>query len=276
MRNVFSQEYENINLKPLSGALGAEIVGIDFNKISKDELAEVQHAYINYHLIVIRNQVLSPDDFVAIGNRMGDLVRLPSSFSASDYLDILEVENNDNKDPYYPFNQWSSDLSFLRTPASASIAYCIDCEGFGGESVFASQSLAYASLSQTTQSILDNLKAVHSFNADNPGDNYPLTTSRGYNIHPVIRTLDDTGLKAIFVNPMFTRKIFGMKEAESNMLLNFLYDHVTQEAFTCRLIWEKNTLAIWDNRCLQHFNLFSRKSGLRKILKSLMLGNKPY
>lgn len=276
MENLHPIEYERISVKPLSSALGAVVDTVNLADLDEDTFDEIYHAYINYQILLFRNQTLTIDEYLEFSGRFGSLVKFPSNISMEEYLEVIEIRNDEQLKPFYILDKWLSDLSFLREPGTGSTAYCPACEGFGGDTLFSTQSLAYNSLSLTTQAILDNLKAVHSFNAEHLSKNYPATVSQGLNVHPVVRTLEDIGLKAIYTNNAFTKEIFGMTQAESQMLMSFLSDHVTQEAFTCRISWEANSLAIWDNRCVQHLNLFDAESGTRVIYKSIIQGTKPF
>ncbi|MDH5737089.1 MAG: TauD/TfdA family dioxygenase [Gammaproteobacteria bacterium] len=273
---LFQMRYENFNLKPLSGALGASIEGVNLTALDKDTLEEIAHAFATYHLLLFRDQFLTLDNLVTLGSHFGNLLSLPPGETLDEYPSLLCVQDAKESAPYYLCNQWSSDMSFLHSPPHYSLSYCSDTQGFGGESVFATQSLAYESLSHTTQAILSNLKAMHSNPMPTIAKDTSAKTEDSATIQPVVRTLEDTGVKAIYVNPTFTREIHGMKEAESQMLLSFLYDHVTQESFTCRFTWEKDTLAIWDNRCLQHLNLVNDAMGKRTLYKAMIQGIKPY
>lgn len=276
MESFQPNEYEKIRVKPLSGALGAVVESINLADLDEDTFAEIYHAYINYQVLLFRNQSLTLSEYLEFSTRFGTLVKFPSDISTAEFLEIVEIRNNEQIRPLFMLDNWMSDLSYLRIPGHGSMAYCQSCEGFGGETLFATQSLAYNSLSLTTQAILDNLKAVHSFNAEDLLKDYPQTLSQGLSVHPVVRTLEDIGLKALNVNTAFTKDIFGMTPAESQMMLSFLFDHVTQEAFNCRISWEANSLAVWDNRCVQHYNLFDGNLGKRVIYKSIMEGDKPF
>lgn len=273
MDNQNLLNYEKIKARPISSALGAIVEEVDLRTIDQDTFDEIYHAFINYQVILFRNQECSLEEYLEFCSRFGSLVRFPSSVSTPDHLEVIRVNNDENLMPFVVWNSWYSDLSYLREPGNGSIAYCQSCEGFGGDTLFATQSLAYSSLSLTTQAILDQLKAVHQF--DHQKLSNDPNKHAGQNIQPVVRTLEDIGMKALYVNPAFTREIFGMTEAESRMLLNFLFEHISQEAFTCRITWEENSLAIWDSRRVQHYDLSGFQSKNRVMYKSCIDGSRP-
>lgn len=273
--------YETIRTKPISGALGAVIEGIDLANIGKDVFEEIRHAFVTYQVILFRDQSLTPEEYVDFCQRFGSLIRFPSSVSTPDHLEVIQIDKHNDHDlaPYIVWNHWYSDLSYLREPGTGSFAYCKSSDSFGGETLFASQSLAYNSLSLTTQAMLDNLKGVHRFVKPKPKGKQDLNQCEELpkvSVQPVVRTLENTGVKTLYVNPTFTQEISGMTNAESNMLLQFLFDHTTQEAFTCRITWEQGTIALWDNRCVLHYDLANFKDKNRVMYKSGVNGVKPY
>jgi taurine dioxygenase len=146
----------------------------------------------------------------------------------------------------------------------------------GGDTLFASMYAAYDALSEPMKVLLGGLRAVHDgapyyrsvnerIGRDETGRAYPRAE------HPVIRTHPETGGKAIFVNSMFTTRILGLPKSESDAILRFLFEHVQDPRFQCRFRWEKNSMAFWDNRCVQHQAIWDywpkTRSGYRVTIK---------
>ena len=161
---------------------------------------------------------------------------------------------------------WHTDNSFFETPSMGSVLYGKTIPPFGGDTLFANQYLAYDALSKTMKEMLGGLKAIHSasdaYTVDGTQSKYDKKTAITYSWddsimdeveHPVIRTHPETGRKALYVNDMFTLRIQGMSKAESRALLNYLFIHATRPEFCCRFRWSENAVAIWDNRCMQHY-----------------------
>ncbi|HSC28252.1 MAG TPA: TauD/TfdA family dioxygenase, partial [Vicinamibacterales bacterium] len=175
---------------------------------------------------------------------------------------------------------WHSDVSCAPEPPLGSILRIHTLPDKGGDTLFASMYAAYDALSEPLRRFLDGLAAVHdgapyyhSVNArigrDDGGRSYPKAE------HPVVRTHPVSGRKALFVNQMFTTRITGLTPAESDALLGFLFEHVQRPEFQCRFRWARNSVAFWDNRCVQHMAIWDywpqTRSGYRVTIK----GDKP-
>ena len=176
---------------------------------------------------------------------------------------------------------WHSDVSFREEPAAASILYAKQIPSVGGDTLFADGTAAYEDLSQAMKDLLAPLYALHDFavaaatqytnpfviNDDLDGANKAL--------HPVIRTHVDTGRKSIFVNPGQTSHLDGFDQAESDALLKFLYEHMTQPKYIFRQIWQEYDLAMWDNRTMMHFAIDNYGDDPRYLERVTLMGERP-
>jgi taurine dioxygenase len=254
-----------IDVRPISGAVGAEIHGVDLSSSLSDDLfAEICQAYDDHGVIFFRDQELRPEDHIAFAERWGDININRFFTPVDDYPMIAEVR----KEPEQKTNigsRWHTDHSYDQVPAMGSVLYALEVPTKGGDTLFASMAAAYDALSDGMKSALDGLEAHHSsrhafgLNArqmksthgnDQAYNNPDLATQDA--IHPVVLTHPRTGRKGIYVNGDFTTHFVGWTRAESNPLLEMLYSHATEPRFTGRFRWEKGSVALWDNLAVQH------------------------
>jgi taurine dioxygenase len=264
-------DYRRIAVEPVAGALGAEITGIDVSRPLDDEtVAELRRALLDYLVIFFRDQDLSPEQHKAFGRRFGDLSVHPYIKGLDGHPEIMIVKK-EREDAYNFAGGWHSDSTYHEVPSLGSILYAIEVPRFGGDTLFANMYLAYDALSDGMKRMLDPLVALHSFRgrAGLAGRDQDLgVAAGGYAAakgspeamaapveHPVVRTHPETGRKALYVNPMFTLRLKGFSDAESQPLLEFLYCHAVRPDFTCRFRWTNGAVAFWDNRSLMHLPL---------------------
>ena len=282
-----------IDVRPVAGALGAEIHGIDLGKsLSNRQFDTIHQAFLDHQVIFFRDQQITPEQHMAFGRRFGDLDIHPFAAGLDDYPEVLPVikEASDHSGNFG--GTWHSDVTFYEKPALGSILYALEVPDYGGDTMFANQYLAYETLSEGMRRMLDGLKAVH--NASRAyGTENSRTTNRVRDrsqtsmkirtgadaeqemVHPVVRTHPETGRKGLFVNHVFTRRFDGWTEAESQPLLDFLYAHATRPEFTCRFRWAKGSIAFWDNRCVQHYALNDYHGQRRHMHRVTICGDRP-
>ncbi len=181
---------------------------------------------------------------------------------------------------------WHSDCSYMERPTLASLLHALQIPSYGGDTLFASTARAYDELSDTMKSFLGGLRAVHdytnaydTFFAQFP-DRPPLSEAEKAKVppveHPVVRTHPETGRKALFVNPGFTRRIVGMTDAESRAILDFLFAHATQPHLVYRHMWAPGDLVVWDNRATWHLAVADYDMDERRHLhRTSIAGDRP-
>ncbi|MBI1340144.1 taurine dioxygenase [bacterium] len=277
----------SVTVRPLSPVIGAEIIGVDLSKPMSNEVFDAVHrAFLKHHVIFFRDQILTPDDQIALGRRFGSLNIHPYVRGMSSHPEILEII----KEPSDRINfggGWHSDMSFLETPVLGSMLYAVEVPDVGGDTLFANQHAAYDSLSDGLKSALGGLKAIHSA-AEEYGLKGPSAQKRasmesevvGDDVpeyeHPVVRTHPETGRKGLYVNPAFTLRFAGWSRAESRPLLNHLFEVSKREAFTCRFRWSPGALAFWDNRCVWHYALNDYHGERRHMRRVTINGDRPH
>jgi taurine dioxygenase len=277
-----------IRVAPIAGALGAEISGVDLSQPLSDALiGEIRAALLENQVIFFRDQHLTPEQHLGFGRRFGELQIHEFVGGMAEYPEILEVR----KEPEETRNfggGWHTDVSYLEQPALGSVLYALEVPEYGGDTMFASQYLAYEALSDGMKAMLEGMIAVHS--ARRPyGPNAARArvygpSSMQFNFsetahaeieHPVVRTHVETGRKALYVNATFTLRLKDMTEEESAPLLDYLCRHAVRPEFTCRFRWRPNSIAFWDNRCVQH-NAINDYHGQRRVMHRVTIeGERP-
>jgi taurine dioxygenase len=171
------------------------------------------------------------------------------------------------------------DVTFEKAPPKGSVLRGVVVPSAGGDTMWASMTAAYEALSDRVQRLLGELSALHDGGgfariAKNDAQRADLE-SRQSAVHPVIRRHPETGRKALFVNSVFTKHIVGMKPAESEALLRFLYRHVETPDFSCRFRWRAGSLAMWDDRCTQHRVVADARPEHRRMERVTLIGDVP-
>ena len=274
-----------MKIKRISGALGAEISGVDLTQpLSLALIQEIREVFLSSGVIFFRHQALSSPQFMAFASAMGEPVEYPFVQGFEDFPHIIEVKKLAHEKVNFG-GVWHSDTTYLETPPMGSMLLAKEIPPYGGDTLFACQYAAYEALSDTLQRMLQGLQGIsNSAKADVSKTREDRIQSDGKasapesftSTHPVVRTHPETGRKALFVNVAHTAGIEGLTEAESAPLLAFLFQHQIKPEFTCRWSWEPHALAFWDNRCTQH-NPINDYHGFRRILHRITLqGDKPF
>ena len=271
-------------LKLLSGALGAELYGVNLAKdLSNDVLKEIRRLLVEHEVIFFRDQDISHEQHKQIAHFFGPLQTHPAYGTVPDFPEITILESTAEKPT--KIEKWHTDMTFREHPPMGSILRSKICPPSGGDTLWSSMTSAYEALSKPMKDLLDNLNAEHDFSHGfkeslaEPGGRERLKDAIKDNppvIHPVIQTHPESGKKVIFVNTLFTTKIIELSADESNSILNFLYDYIKTPEFTCRFNWEPNCIAFWDNRSTQHKPVNDYFPSHRMLERITIDGNKPY
>jgi taurine dioxygenase len=257
--------YRTIDVRPLSPALGAEILGVDLATLGDEQFAEIRQAYFDYSVIFFRDQDLTPEQHIAFAQRWGG-INVNRFFKPVDgYPMIAQVLKEPEQQKNIGGN-WHTDHSYDLAPAMGSILYAKEVPASGGDTQFASMYRAYETLSDGMKKMLTGLQALHSSrHVFGPGRYDRDTDLKGRlgnpdlaqqdAIHPVVLTHPDSWRKSLYVNPGFTVRIDGWTDEESKPLLDYLYQHAAKPEFICRFQWKKGSIAFWDNRATWHYAL---------------------
>lgn len=273
-----------MHIRKIAGALGAELSGIDLSKGVPPSLAAlIRKAFLEHQVIFLRNQNLTPAQFLDFGRAMGEPIEYPFVKGLDGFPHIIEVKKLEHEKTNFG-GIWHSDTTYLELPPMGSMLLSREVPPYGGDTLFANQYLAYESLSATMQGLLDGLTGISSSakadvsktREDRIKSDGKESVPKEYRTeHPVVRTHPETGRKALYVNVAHTSGIKGMADEESAPLLNFLFAHQVKPELTCRFVWEPNAIAFWDNRCVQH-NPVNDYHGFRRVMHRITLqGDKP-
>ncbi|MEM1113021.1 MAG: taurine dioxygenase [Pseudomonadota bacterium] len=273
-----------LDINHLSGALGAEIRGIDLTQ-ALDENARLQIRKLlnEYQVVFFRDQDVSPAGLRELALSFGPLQTHPAYQTVDGFPEITILESS----PEAPtkIEAWHTDMTFLEHPPMATVLRAVICPPRGGDTLWSSMTAAYEGLSYQMQRFLEGLTAIHDFSwgfkesLAEPGGAERLADAVAANPpvkHPVIRTHPETGRKVLFVNALFTTKIEGLRLAESDALLKFLFEHLTAAEYTCRFHWQPDSVAIWDNRSTQHRPINDYLPSHRLMHRITVDGDAPY
>jgi taurine dioxygenase len=286
--------YRKIAIKPLAGALGAEISGVDLSHVDEAAFAEIQAAWLDHLVIFFRDQKITPQEQIAFAKRFGAIHHHPFMRGMDEHPEILEIvkEEGDTK----AFGEsWHTDQMFNPKPAKATILYAKETPQVGGDTMFANMYLAFETLSAPMQAMIAGMKTW------NVGDRGKLSQGHAGAVregryrgnakmaakvrdpgdvetesaHPLVRTHPETGRKALYIGN-HTQTLQGFRPREARAIIDFLMAHALQPEMTCRFRWEVGSLAIWDNRCTQHRALNDYQGMRRRMHRITIAGDVPY
>lgn len=272
----------DISLRKLSMALGAEVIGADLSKpLDDDAYRQIRAAFSEHCILLFRGARISPQQQIDFSSRFGALAgHVIDEFKHPEYPDIFVVSNiregEKLKGAVYAGQYWHSDISYVKPACFGSLLRCLETPEVGGDTMYANMYLAYEALSGPMKQFLGGLTAIHDYN--NAYTKYfarrkerpPLTEAQKAQVppveHPVVRTIPETGRKALYVNPGFTTGIVGMSEQEGKAILEFLFQHSIQPEFIYRHKWRQYDMILWDNRCTTHYALADYDFSVRRLM----------
>ncbi|MGE0256608.1 MAG: TauD/TfdA dioxygenase family protein [Alphaproteobacteria bacterium] len=268
-----------IEVRPIAGAIGAEIHGIDLSRPLDPAIVKaVRQAFLDHLVIFFRDQNLTAEQFLALARQFGQPVEYPFVKGIDGFPEIITVAKLEHEKVNFG-GIWHSDTAYLLQPPMGTMLLAREVPPFGGDTLFANQYLAWETLSDGMKRLLDGLVAVNSSakadvsrtREDRIKDSGTSEARKDYVAeHPVVRTHPETGRKALYVNTAHTARFRDMSEEESAPLLAFLHRHQVKPEFTCRFAWQPGSLAFWDNRCAQH-NPINDYHGYRRIMHRITL-----
>ena len=278
----------DVEIRPVTGVFGAEVLGVRLADLTDAELAELRSAMCRYEVVVFRDQFLTPAEQSSFSRRLGPSAETPFVRTMDDFPDVIRVVKEADEGAAFNFGgAWHSDFSFLEQPPSFTILAAVDVPPYGGDTVFASMSAAWRTLDPTTQSRLRDLQAVHTARDAYSRRMQPVHSGmRGMTIecddsadderrHPLVRSHAETGATVLFFNRAYVRDIDGMERPEAVDLLNFLHAHTTDTTLTYRHRWQSGDVVVWDNRSTQHLAVNDYAGFRRELTRTTVQGEIP-
>ena len=248
-------------VEAITPVIGASISGISLNKdLKSDTVEKIYNALIKYQVIFFREQDLTPESHLQLAKRFGDIdPGHPVYPHVEGFQSIVLLKNDESSRP--DTNDWHKDLTFKSNPPFASILHGVSVPKIGGDTLWASMSAVYDSLTDGWKEDLEGLEAIHdmgTFRNDfykEGGINSVNSALKkvGSAVHKVIEKHPISGKKYLNVNQSFTRNILNVSQGASDHILQFLFQLLARPEFQVRFHWQNNSVAIWDNRITQHY-----------------------
>ncbi len=281
-----------LDIRPLSDGIGAEIVGLDLARpLGDDDIEIIRRAYFEKSVIVFRDQKLLPEQHIAFSRRFGELaIHVVDQFLLPGHPEIL-VLSNKKRDDGSPVGfedagrYWHSDVSYAEEPALGSMLYGQEIPPEGGDTLFADMCRAYDTLPEETRRLIEGKRAYHSYTRNykklesSDGSRPEITDDQKAKLadvtHPMVRTVEDTGRRSLFVNPGFTYAVEGMAPEQSDALLEELFRHSTRPELIYTHKWRHGDLLCWDNRSVMHHATLYDPGYTRHMHRTTLKGTRP-
>ncbi|KJS27187.1 MAG: taurine dioxygenase [Hyphomonadaceae bacterium BRH_c29] len=282
-----------MQVAPLTKSIGAEIRGVSLAEAARNDnvFGAIRDALLKHKVLFLRKQDISRADHVAFARRFGELEDHPVAGSDPEHPGLVRIYKDLDSPKEHYENAWHCDATWRQAPPMGCVLRCIETPEVGGDTIWSNMVMAYTDLPDTVKEDIEGLWASHSiqstFGAAMPEtrrkalkDQYPDAE------HPVVRTHPETGEKALFVNSFTTHFInyhtparvrFGQDFAPAAAnLLTYLQGRAAIPEYQVRWRWEPNSVAIWDNRCTQHYAVQDYWPAVRKMERAGIIGDRPF
>lgn len=260
----------------LTHALGAEVTGLDLSRpLEPTVVKEIQDLFHEHQVLFIRDQDIddvAQRDFAANFGPLQHFAFLPPVSESVPEVHAIDIDPSKPKTANSDI--WHSDATFLSNPPLGSMLRAVILPEVGGDTLWASMYAAYDALSSRVQRLLDGMTAVHDSSNSSSHARKAVNADFQPVSHPVVRTHPVTGRKALFVNKTFTTRLDGLTDRENETLLPMLTDHVRSPDFQVRFSWTPGSIALWDNRCTQHYAV-ADYAQRRRMHRVVIDGDKP-
>lgn len=282
---AMASDFCSFAVVPMTPRIGAEIQGIDLGApLPEQAIAEIRDALLQYKVLFFRDQDITTQQHIAFARRFGELEIHPMS-TGQEHPEIFHLKTPSGEGTEYRgkrrygADEWHSDVSWREVPSFGSILRGRIIPETGGDTMWADMTAAYEGLSPAMKEWVCTLTALHDGSGYAPIlgisreqwlEQFPLQE------HPVVRTIPETGARALYVNRTFTRSIKGLSQKESDWLLDHLYAQASIPEYQVRLRWRENTFAFWDNRSCQHYAVGDYWPAMRHVERVTIVGDRPF
>jgi taurine dioxygenase len=281
-----------LEIRPFDAPLGAEVFGLDLRTpLGDTDSARIHRAHLDYHVLVFRDQRITPEQHIAFSRTFGPLqIHVLRQFQLEGHPEILVVSNiKENGQPIGLGDAghfWHSDLSYKDTPSLGSLLHAQELPSEGGDTLFSNMHRVWDTLPAELRRTIRDLHAEHTYLAKyealqkrspwRPNLSAAQIAEVAPVVHPVVRTHPETGRQALFVSEHFTTRIVDIPEDESASLLAELFGYIERAENIYRHAWSEHDLVLWDNRSIQHLAAGCPDHQRRKLYRTTIEGDRPF
>ena len=272
-------QWQRITAKRISPCLGAEIGGVDLRQpLDRETFDEIYAALLAYRVIFFRDQDISPQQHISFARHFGELEEHPFILSDAPEAEVVRFDKDEKMVGVE--NIWHSDVSWREIPSLGSILRARVIPELGGHTLFADMVAAYECLDDETKQLIEGKRAVNDFTQSfgmllKPEELAEQQKKFPAVDHPLVRTSPETGERCLYANAPFTSHIVGMDKSESDELLGRLMLEARVPEFQCRFQWQKDSIAFWDNRVVQHYAANDYWPQRRQMDRVTIIGQRP-
>jgi taurine dioxygenase len=282
-----------VKAEPLTCRIGAQLHNVSLADAARDDalFAEIRSLLLKYKVLFLRDQDITRADHVAFARRFGDLEDHPVAGSDPDHPGLVRIYKDRTSPPDHYENAWHCDATWRECPPLGCVLRCVETPQVGGDTMWANMVAAYEDLPMHVKVQIDALRARHSIEATfgarlSMDERHVLKARFPDAEHPVVRTHPETGEKVLFVNAFTTHFVnfhtpanvrHGLDYAPgASQLLEYLLSRVNIPDYQVRWRWQKNSVAIWDNRCTQHYAVQDYWPAVRRMERAGIIGDRPF
>ena len=255
--HMAAQTWHHFEVVPVGATVGGLVTEIDLcGDVSNDVYEELRLALDVFKVLFFRDQPMTPDRHLALARAFGELEVHPFLAGNSEHPELVRFEKSAEVGGYE--NAWHNDVTWRKEPSAAGILRAISVPASGGDTLFCDMAAAFGGLDPDLAERVSGLSAIHDYSMAF-GHHVPEDQREEMNAtyppveHPVVIRHHRTGKPTLYVNRYFTREIVGLAHQESEELIEVLCRQSDVVEYQCRFQWAPNSVAIWDNRAVQHY-----------------------